>query len=182
MEDWNEKLIEVARKGSVEELKLCLANGANINYHQVSGWTALMLAAMGGHVEVSRLLLENRCNKDITDRDGKTALHLAAEYGELHVTRCLVEEGGISPFVKTHEDKALQFLVDSAIITTIEPMINGLGTKGFPMPSTKDLQFQQSGIKLLPNTILIETDLKYAPKSTVLKFVPMNERYRANEI
>ncbi|CAG2222669.1 LBP [Mytilus edulis] len=52
-----------------------------------------------------------------------------------------------------YADKALQFLVDSAIITTIEPMINGLGTKGFPMPSTKDLQFQQSGIKLLPVSI-----------------------------
>ncbi|VDI20174.1 Hypothetical predicted protein [Mytilus galloprovincialis] len=58
---------------------------------------------MEGHVEVSRLLLENRCNKDITDRDGKTALHLAAEFGRLQTTRCLVEEGGISPFVKTHE-------------------------------------------------------------------------------
>ncbi|XP_071144403.1 uncharacterized protein [Mytilus edulis] len=64
-----------------------------------------MWAALFGHVEVSRLLLENRCNKDITDRDGKTALHLAAEFGELHVTRYLVEEGGISPFVKTHEGK-----------------------------------------------------------------------------
>ncbi|XP_076083620.1 uncharacterized protein LOC143054482 [Mytilus galloprovincialis] len=64
-----------------------------------------MLAAEGGHVEVSRLLLENRCNKDITDRDGRTALHLAAEYGGLQVTRCLVEEGGISPFVKTHKGK-----------------------------------------------------------------------------
>ncbi|XP_071143594.1 uncharacterized protein [Mytilus edulis] len=64
-----------------------------------------MYAARWGHVEVSRLLLENRCNKDITDRDGNTALHLAAEYGELHVTKCLVEEGGISPFVKTHEGK-----------------------------------------------------------------------------
>ncbi|XP_071144046.1 uncharacterized protein [Mytilus edulis] len=71
----------------------------------VRGWTALMLAARWGHVEVSRLLLKNKCNKDITDRDGKTALHLAAEFGELHVTKYLVEEGGISPFVKTHEGK-----------------------------------------------------------------------------
>ncbi|CAG2228299.1 unnamed protein product [Mytilus edulis] len=101
----DEKLIEAAQNGRVEELKLCLANGANIDYQQVGGWTALMLAASGGHVEVSRLLLENKCNKDITYRDGKTALHLAAEYGELHVTRYLVEEGGISPFVKTHEGK-----------------------------------------------------------------------------
>ncbi|VDI32181.1 Hypothetical predicted protein, partial [Mytilus galloprovincialis] len=71
MEDWNKKLFEAAENGRVEELKLCLANGANIDYQ----------------------------------RDGKTALHLAAEYGSLHVTRCLVEEGGISPFVKTHEGK-----------------------------------------------------------------------------
>ncbi|VDI20637.1 Hypothetical predicted protein [Mytilus galloprovincialis] len=104
MEDWNEKLIKAAEKGRVEELKLCLANGAYIDYQQVFGWTALMWAAMRGHVEVSRLLLENRCNKDITSVYGETALHLAAEWGHLQTTRCLVEEGGISPFVKTHED------------------------------------------------------------------------------
>ncbi|XP_076083709.1 uncharacterized protein LOC143054574 [Mytilus galloprovincialis] len=170
MASWNYKLIVAAEKGRVEELKLCLANGANIDYQvggytalmeaaseghvevcqlllenrcnkditNDGGWTALMFAASGGHVEVSRLLLENRCNKDITNdtgytalmlaamyghvevsrlllenkcnkditmKYGKTALHLAAQFGELHVTRYLVEEGGISPFVKTHEGK-----------------------------------------------------------------------------
>ncbi|XP_063406193.1 uncharacterized protein LOC134690146 [Mytilus trossulus] len=135
MEVWNYKLYEAAENGSVEDLKLCLANGANIDNQRGGwtalmcaaskghvevcqlllenrcnkditsdgGWTALMWAAEGGHVEVCQLLLENRCNKDITDKGGRTALHVAAEYGHLQVTRCLVEEGGISPFVKTHK-------------------------------------------------------------------------------
>ncbi|XP_052062863.1 lipopolysaccharide-binding protein-like [Mytilus californianus] len=112
----------------------------------------------------------------------KVNLSMANEmiHGKLYDMKILTKVTNSA--IGTINDRALQFLVDSAIITTIEPMINGLGTKGFPMPSTKDLQFQQSGLKLLQNTILIETDLKYAPKSTVLKFVPMNERYLANEI
>ncbi|XP_076083621.1 uncharacterized protein LOC143054483 isoform X1 [Mytilus galloprovincialis] len=96
-------LMWAALYGHVEVSRLLLENRCNKDITSVDGWTALMLAARGGHVEVSRLLLENKCNKDITDKDGKTALHLAAEWGELHVTRYLVEEGGISPFVKTHE-------------------------------------------------------------------------------
>ncbi|VDH92044.1 lipopolysaccharide-binding protein [Mytilus galloprovincialis] len=112
----------------------------------------------------------------------KVNLSIANEmiHGKLYDTK--IQTKVTNSAIGTINDRALQFLVDSAIITTIEPMINGLGTTGFPMPSTNDLQFQQSGIKLLSNTILIETDLKYAPKSTVLKFVPMNERYLAIEI
>ncbi|CAG2219331.1 NR1F4 [Mytilus edulis] len=98
-------LMWAAMEGHVEVSQLLLENRCNKDITSYNGRTALMLAAMRGHVEVSRLLLENRCNKDITDRDGKTALHLAAEWGGLHVTRCLVEEGGISPFVKTHKGK-----------------------------------------------------------------------------
>ncbi|XP_063406196.1 inversin-like [Mytilus trossulus] len=90
MEVWNYKLYEAAENGSVEDLKLCLANGANID-NQVNGRTALMFAASGGHVEVCQLLLENRCNKDITDWDGWTALMWAACKGHVEVCRLLLE-------------------------------------------------------------------------------------------
>ncbi|XP_071144409.1 uncharacterized protein [Mytilus edulis] len=92
-----------AMEGHVEVSRLLLENRCNKDITSWDGWTALMYAARWGHVEVSRLLLENRCNKDITDINGRTALHLAADWGRLHVTRYLVEEGGISPFVKTHK-------------------------------------------------------------------------------
>ncbi|CAG2222426.1 ARMS [Mytilus edulis] len=98
-------LMMAAIWGHVEVSRLLLENRCNKDITDDDGWTALMWAARGGHVEVSRLLLENRCNKDITNRDGRTALHLAAECGHLQTTRYLVEEGGISPFVKTHEGK-----------------------------------------------------------------------------
>ncbi|CAG2199093.1 ARMS [Mytilus edulis] len=92
MEDWNEKLIEAAEKGRVEELKLCLANGANIDYQKVGGWTALMFAASEGHVEVCQLLLENRCNKDITSNvGGWTALLFAALRGHVEACQLLLE-------------------------------------------------------------------------------------------
>ncbi|XP_063406206.1 uncharacterized protein LOC134690160 [Mytilus trossulus] len=83
MENWNKKLIEAAEKGRVEELRLCLANGANIDSQKDDGLTALMVAARVGHVEVCQLLLENRCNKDITDDRGWTALMMAASKGHV---------------------------------------------------------------------------------------------------
>ncbi|VDH96235.1 Hypothetical predicted protein [Mytilus galloprovincialis] len=55
MEDWNKKLIEAAKEGRVEELKLCLANGANIDYQQVN----LNIEYQVGHESHDRTLMFN---------------------------------------------------------------------------------------------------------------------------
>ncbi|VDI27017.1 Hypothetical predicted protein, partial [Mytilus galloprovincialis] len=93
------------RDGDIEALKLCLQNGADIDYRDVRGWTALMRAASGGgHLEICRLLIDRGCKIDITKNIGETALHCAAREGYLQITRCLVEQGGASPLVTTHEE------------------------------------------------------------------------------
>ncbi|VDI49311.1 Hypothetical predicted protein [Mytilus galloprovincialis] len=95
MENWNKKLLTAAEKGRVEELKLCIEKGANVDYKDWNGgFTALILAVKGGHLDVTRLLLDRGCNKDDTDWNGGfTALMMAARQGRLDVIRLLLARG-----------------------------------------------------------------------------------------
>ncbi|XP_063406306.1 ankyrin repeat, SAM and basic leucine zipper domain-containing protein 1-like [Mytilus trossulus] len=100
------KLAIAGERGDIRGLKLSLQNGADIDYQDVNGVTALMRAAMWGHLEVCRLLIDTGCKIDITTlNSGYTALHWAAREGYLQITRCLVEQGGASPLIKTQEGK-----------------------------------------------------------------------------
>ncbi|XP_052096639.1 uncharacterized protein LOC127731837 isoform X2 [Mytilus californianus] len=93
MEYWNKKLLADAQTGNVNDVKICLENKADIEYQSVSGWTALMRAAMGGYLEVCRLLIDTGCKIDTTEEDGETALMRAAMGGYLEVCRLLIDTG-----------------------------------------------------------------------------------------
>ncbi|XP_076082641.1 putative ankyrin repeat protein RF_p14 [Mytilus galloprovincialis] len=66
MESWNKKLTTAAGDGDIEALKLCLQNGADIDYRDGGGQTALMRAANRGHLEICRLLIDRGCKMDTT--------------------------------------------------------------------------------------------------------------------
>ncbi|XP_076084161.1 uncharacterized protein LOC143054951 [Mytilus galloprovincialis] len=93
MESWNEKLTTAARYGDIEALKLSLQNGADIDYRNDMGETALMWAAWEGHLEVCRFLIDTGCKIDITNWHGETALMWAAWGGHLEICRLLIDTG-----------------------------------------------------------------------------------------
>ncbi|XP_071142171.1 uncharacterized protein [Mytilus edulis] len=92
MEDCNKKLYTAAEDGDIETLKLCLENGADIDYQAGLGGTALMYAASEGHLEICRLLIDRGCKIDITNFRG-TALMYAAIGGHLEICRLLIDRG-----------------------------------------------------------------------------------------
>ncbi|XP_076082668.1 caspase-6-like [Mytilus galloprovincialis] len=93
MESWNDKLTTAARYGDIEALKLSLQNGADIDYRDGRGVTALMNAAMFGQLEISRLLIDTGCKIDITDEYGGTAFMNAVMGGHLEICRLLIDAG-----------------------------------------------------------------------------------------
>lgn len=62
------------------------------------------------------------------------------------------------------DDTALQFLIDTALTLYIEPQLNALGQKGFPLPVTGEIKFINTNISFDKDTIIIGTDLSYTPK------------------
>lgn len=76
----------MVKSGKVNNLRMLLHSGEDVNQKNVRGLTPLMLAAMGNYPIVVRRLLEAGADKSITNNDGKTALELAEMFG---ATRCV---------------------------------------------------------------------------------------------
>lgn len=79
----------------------------------------------------------------------------------------------------------IQLAAERVIKEVIKPTINGyLTVDGLPLPSTDNLEYKDSDLKLFQNTILVETNLKYIPplkkrKSTIFKFKPKERTFPA---
>lgn len=60
-------------------------------------------------------------------------------------------------------DKALQFIIDIALNTVVIPKINSIGEKGLELPTIEGVHFVNPTLMLMQRTLLVSTDLKYAP-------------------
>ncbi|KAI3829614.1 hypothetical protein L1987_03741 [Smallanthus sonchifolius] len=86
-------LHRAARKGDVDVMRKCLAEGAKVNGKDQNGWTALHKAAFKGHVEGVRVLLNHGGLVDLIDGSGYTALHRAVEARHAQVAMMLIAHG-----------------------------------------------------------------------------------------
>ncbi len=85
-------LMEAAGRGDVNQVKLSLAGGADINDKNGYGRTALMFAAESGHQAVVDELVKGGAKVADHDREGLTALMIAAEGGHASVVSQLLGE------------------------------------------------------------------------------------------
>jgi hypothetical protein len=74
---FNPTIIDAARRGRTDVVKLLLDKGTNVDMQNNYGQTALMWAASEGHTEIVKLLLDKGANPVIKDKNGKTALYFA---------------------------------------------------------------------------------------------------------
>jgi ankyrin repeat protein len=64
------------------------------NDRELSGSTALHLAARNGHLEiVKQITADTRCDSTIEDDDGMTPFHKACKYGRLEIVEHLIAQG-----------------------------------------------------------------------------------------
>jgi ankyrin repeat protein len=85
-------LLIAADYGHVENVRLLLHRGANVNHQNLEeNKSSLHLAAEKGHLDVVRLLLEHRADVNVQDNDENTPLLSAAVGGHVDVVRVLLE-------------------------------------------------------------------------------------------
>lgn len=89
----NEALRLSARKGYAELVGPLLSKGAEVNYLDPRGRTALMEAATFGRGAAVEALLDRGAAVDVKDSQGLTALLLAAKSGNAASTRALLAHG-----------------------------------------------------------------------------------------
>jgi cytohesin len=88
----NERLIEAARAGRLDEVEALLHDGAKVDARDDSLWTPLILAASTGSVETVQALL--RAGADVNAQEGVnayTALMYAARAGNIPLVRVLLD-------------------------------------------------------------------------------------------
>lgn len=78
----SDKLLNAAKEGNLEEVSKLLDSGANINYEDDYGKTALIKAASNGHPEVVLFLLKKGAKVDILDEAALRKSVNQAKYDE----------------------------------------------------------------------------------------------------
>uniref|UniRef100_UPI00387FB281 Transcription factor ETV6,DARPin n=1 Tax=synthetic construct TaxID=32630 RepID=UPI00387FB281 len=91
--DLGKKLLEAARAGQDDEVRILMANGADVNATDNDGYTPLHLAASNGHLEIVEVLLKNGADVNASDLTGITPLHAAAATGHLEIVEVLLKHG-----------------------------------------------------------------------------------------
>jgi ankyrin repeat protein len=100
------------RGGNVEEMKRLLEVGANINYQDAKGKTALHRASKAGFIDSAQLLLERGASLTIQDKKGETALFEAVRSTikdldkQMKMIRLLIKSGADPQLRNKREESA----------------------------------------------------------------------------
>ncbi|GEM_PF-216712 len=86
-------LIDAARNGVIDEVKVLLFKGADANAKTNKGSTALMWASYNGYGKIAKLLVDAGADVDAQDTLGNTALIFAALRNNSQVVRLLLQKG-----------------------------------------------------------------------------------------
>jgi len=90
----NKSLFEAVKKADVEQVRLLIAEGADINAAGGDkALTPLHLAASIGHTEVVKALLEKGAEVNVGDADGNTALYWAIGSQDEETVKSLIDGG-----------------------------------------------------------------------------------------
>ena len=92
-QDVEQYLIEAARNGDINRVKILVERGVDLNKADKNGWTALHAAARHGRIETVKILVAHDADLNKADKDGWAALYWAACNGHTEIARSLVESG-----------------------------------------------------------------------------------------
>ncbi len=86
-------LMKAAEKGSMEGVKWCLENGADVNAVDSNGLSAVARALIAGKEDVAQLLIERGASLETRDDLGRTPLMIACQRGDIFAVKRLLKFG-----------------------------------------------------------------------------------------
>ncbi|XP_072421532.1 GA-binding protein subunit beta-1 isoform X6 [Chiloscyllium punctatum] len=90
--DLGKKLLEAARAGQDDEVRILMSNGAPFTTDWL-GTSPLHLAAQYGHYSTAEVLLRAGVSRDARTKVDRTPLHMAASEGHTNIVEVLVKNG-----------------------------------------------------------------------------------------
>ena len=131
----NKLLLTSVIDSNIENIKLALEEGANVNYTTPQGYTSLYESVGTGNEQIVNILLEAGANIDVPgDKYNGPPLVWAADKGDINIVKILVEKGGninikhekdngdtpLHIASKTKRDNIILFLVENGADLTIQ--------------------------------------------------------------
>lgn len=90
--DLGKRLLESAKLGETEEVRLLMSNGAPFTTDWL-GSSPLHMAAQYGHLATAEVLLRAGISKDARTKVDRTPLHIAAQEGHVDIVELLIKHG-----------------------------------------------------------------------------------------
>ncbi|XP_054552163.1 protein phosphatase 1 regulatory subunit 12A isoform X3 [Talpa occidentalis] len=113
--------------GDTDEVLQLLHRGADINYANVDGLTALHQACIDDNVDMVKFLVENGANINQPDNEGWIPLHAAASCGYLDIAEFLIGQGAHVGAVNSEGDTPLHIAEEEAMEELLQNEVNRQG-------------------------------------------------------
>ncbi|XP_036315212.1 protein phosphatase 1 regulatory subunit 12A isoform X7 [Pipistrellus kuhlii] len=113
--------------GDTDEVLKLLHRGADINYANVDGLTALHQACIDDNVDMVKFLVENGANINQPDNEGWIPLHAAASCGYLDIAEFLIGHGAHVGAVNSEGDTPLDIAEEEAMEELLQNEVNRQG-------------------------------------------------------
>jgi hypothetical protein len=86
-------ILEIVENGDLDNLKVALENGADINIKNSLGQTPLHIAAIKNDKDIAELLINNGAKIEVKDNNGETPLFCSIRFGSSDVFTLLASKG-----------------------------------------------------------------------------------------
>uniref|UniRef100_A0A1A8EVX0 Protein phosphatase 1 regulatory subunit n=1 Tax=Nothobranchius korthausae TaxID=1143690 RepID=A0A1A8EVX0_9TELE len=113
--------------GDTEEVLRLLDRGADINYANVDGLTALHQACIDDNIDMVTFLVEHGANLNQPDNEGWIPLHAAASCGYLDIAEYLISQGANVGVVNSEGETPLDIAEEGAMEELLKNEINRQG-------------------------------------------------------
>ncbi|XP_078276786.1 protein phosphatase 1 regulatory subunit 12A-like isoform X1 [Rhinoraja longicauda] len=113
--------------GDTEEVKRLLDRGADINYANVDGLTALHQACIDENLEMVKFLVEHSADTNQPDNEGWTPLHAVASCGYINIAEYLINNGANVAAVNSEGEIPSDIAEESAMKDLLQEEISRQG-------------------------------------------------------
>jgi len=90
----NGALIRAAKEGDAAKIRILIGDGADIDWQDANGWTALFWAVRNCHVKAAAELVIAGADTAIEAHNGLTPLYLAVKGGSPLIINIIAKAGG----------------------------------------------------------------------------------------